>query len=130
MTHKRGIRKPVIVAVGALVISGILSGPASAQNDPFHGIFEEGYDFLNRTVHNSVEFPDRRAVLDEMPSRALFGDGYAVTRSPPGTSVPLPRGRRLKQRLEKDIRGSFRGDKRPSVHERCIRGNKAGMAPV
>jgi hypothetical protein len=32
--------------------------------------------------------------------------------------------------LEKDIRGSFRGDKRPNVHERCIRRNKAVMAPV
>jgi hypothetical protein len=88
MTHKRGIRKLVIVAAGGLMISGILSGPASAQNDPFHGIFEEGYDFLNKTVHNSVEFPDRRAVLDEMPSRALFGDGYAVTRSP---QMPMTR---------------------------------------
>ena len=93
MEHRQRSRRRVGAVLRALVLSGVLVGPAAAQDGPFQAIFEEGYDFLHKQVGNSVEIPDGRTAQGESPSQALFADSYAVTRTPrAGLIVMEPEG--------------------------------------
>src|SRR5947208_9374130 len=66
---------------GGLVVLAVSVESTAAQAGPFHALFGEGYDFLQKEVGAPLSAPDRHPVLENGPFQRLFADGYAVTRA-------------------------------------------------
>jgi hypothetical protein len=66
---------------GGLVVLAISVESTAAQAGPFHALFGEGYDFLQKKWEAPIAAPDRHPVLENGPFQTLFADGYAVTRA-------------------------------------------------